>query len=226
MVILRAWLAWANVPFLSALGIAVLFAALQATGLLGLLAGGDHDGDGDADHDVEHGAGHDSDGPELSLFGLLGVGRVPLTFALQTFAISFGVGGLSITTLAFGALPPPTRALLWALPAALALAAVMTGIVSRVAGRIFSTEGQEPPSRAQLVGASGVVISTRVDDTFGEVRLSPIGAQPVRVVVTTRDEEPIPEGREIIVIEYDRDRDRLVVAPLEAETIGKKDRPR
>lgn len=64
---LSSLLAWANVPFVMALGIAVLFGILQATGLLGLLAGGgDHDADADhdggADADADHDGSVDADG--------------------------------------------------------------------------------------------------------------------------------------------------------------------
>src|SRR4051812_27324183 len=47
---LSSLLAWANAPFTVALGVALGFAVLQMTGLLGLFAGGgDHEGD--ADHE-------------------------------------------------------------------------------------------------------------------------------------------------------------------------------
>jgi hypothetical protein len=222
MSVLLSWLAWANVPFLSALGVAVLFALLQATGVLGMLAGGDHDG---ADHDAD-GADHDADGADgaehdgehgFSVTGLLGVGRVPLTFLLQAFAVSFGIAGLSINTLAYAPNAPPVIALLWALPTAFVVGFAVTAMVSRVAGKIFSTEGQEATGRGQLVGTSGVVISSRVDREFGEVRIEPRPGQTVRVVVTTRDEQPIVEGREVVVVEYDRERDRLIVAALESD---------
>src|SRR4051794_3066918 len=39
---------WASVPFMVVLGVALVFALLQMTGILGLLAGG-----GDHDHDVD-----------------------------------------------------------------------------------------------------------------------------------------------------------------------------
>src|SRR5262249_44809754 len=57
-------LAWANVPFTVALGVAIGFALLQMTGLLGLLAGGgDHDGDADGGHEADHevDGGHEAD---------------------------------------------------------------------------------------------------------------------------------------------------------------------
>jgi membrane protein implicated in regulation of membrane protease activity len=223
MSVLLSWLSWANVPFLSALAIAVLFATLQATGLLGLLAGGDHDGDhdGDADGDVDGDADGDGDAHAthegFSIAGLLGVGRVPLTFLLQSFAIALGIAGLSIHTIAYGVAAPPTRALLWSAPLAVTIALALTSALARVAGRIFSTEGQEASRRSQLVGSTGVVISSRVDREFGEVRISTPTGVTVRVIVSTEDEQPIAEGNQVVVTEYDRERDRLVVAALDED---------
>lgn len=227
MTLLSSWLAWANVPFVSVLAIAVLFAILQATGLIGVLAGGDHDGahdadgDGDVDGDVD---GADGDHEGFSVAGLLGVGRVPLTFVLQSFAVTLGIAGLSLHTLVFGLRPPPTMALLWSLPASLVVAFALTSALSRVAAKIFSTEGQEAKGRSELVGATGVVISSKVDREFGEVRLS-AGTTTVRVVVSTEDDQPIPEGRDIVVVEYDRQRDRLIVSSLDATAPERQRKP-
>jgi membrane protein implicated in regulation of membrane protease activity len=221
MVVLLSWLAWANVPFLSVLAIAVLFAALQATGIIGVLAGGDHDGDHDADADSDADADGDSDADAehegFSVAGLLGVGRVPLTFVMQSFAITLGITGLSAHMLAYGFVAPPARALLWSLPVSLTVAFTLTSLVARAAAKIFSSEGQEASRRAQLVGSSGVVISSKVDREFGEVRLSAPGGVTIRVIVTTEDDTPIAEGREIVVTDYDRDRDRLIVSALDED---------
>jgi membrane protein implicated in regulation of membrane protease activity len=225
MSVLLSWLAWANVPFLSVLAIAVLFAALQATGIIGVLAGGDHDGDhdadgaADADGDADGDADHDADAEHegFSVAGLLGVGHVPLTFVLQSFAITLGITGLSAHMLAYGFVAPPARALLWSLPVSLAVAFTLTSLIASAAAKIFSTEGQEASRRAQLVGSTGVVISSKVDREFGEVRLSAPGGVTVRVIVTTEADSPIAEGREIVVTDYDRDRDRLVVSALDED---------
>jgi hypothetical protein len=44
----------------------------------------------------------------------------------------------------------------------------------------------------------------------------------VRVICTTQDTAPIPEGSEVVVVDYDRARDRLFVAPLELDESGRK----
>jgi membrane protein implicated in regulation of membrane protease activity len=197
-------IAWANVPFTVALGVAVVFAMLSLSGVLGWLAGdGDdadgHDADGhDADGDADDGD-HD-DGAE---------GKLPMSVAWQTFSAVFGVVGLAMNTPFLSRGGAPAMSLLWTLPAA----AFVAWIVTRLAGRVLArfTSGSEATSRQELVGQAGVVISTRVDGAFGEVRIKDKHGHVLRLVC--RSETEIPEGHEVVVV--DADADRVVVAPLE-----------
>jgi membrane protein implicated in regulation of membrane protease activity len=239
---LSTLLAWANVPFLVALGVAVTFALLQVTGILGLLAGGgDHDGDADADggadHDADVDAGgdhdvdadadadgdHDADadgdhdGVGHQFLVDLGVGRVPMSIIWQTFAASFAFAGLATNFIyAKRAGVLPTHALAWAAPIALVFGYLVTRGLSRALGKVIANPDQEATSRKQLVGQSGVVISSRVTSEFGEVRLRDKSGYVLRIICRTRDDEkPIREGREVVIVDYDRDRDWLFVAPLD-----------
>ncbi len=242
---------WANVPYLVALGVAVLFALLQASGLLGLLAGGDQDGDADheadvdghagdadvdgdadadADHDVDHEGDADHDGPEgnpvHAVFADLGVGRVPMSILWQTFAASFGFAGLALNILFkpkdTGAL---TGSLAWTLPISLVFAYLLTRTLSRSLARVLSDPKQEATSRKQLVGHTGIVISSKVSEEFGEIRINDKTGHVLRVICRVREgERPIVEGREVVIVEHDAARDWLLVAPLEDDDLqaGKK----
>ncbi|MDP3279036.1 MAG: DUF1449 family protein [Deltaproteobacteria bacterium] len=244
MTVLSAWLAWANVPYLTAVAIAVGVALLQVSGVLGLLAGGDHgdadghdsdgdgvpdsvdtdaDGDGDADGESES-EGHHAVSVQgeatVSLVGLLGFGRAPMTFLLQTFAVAFAVAGLSVNTLVYGFARPPLWSMVWVIPIALVIGALCTRAMAAIAGKVFSTEGQEATSREGLVGSSGVVISSRVDREFGEVRIKDRIGHVVRVVCVTHDSVPIEEGREVVVVEQEQG--RLVVSALDSVLPGRR----
>jgi membrane protein implicated in regulation of membrane protease activity len=233
-------LAWANVPFTVALGVAMGFALLQMTGILGLLAGGgdhegdhdgghdadaDHDGghDADADHDADHDGDHDADQEESpglgqQLLAGLGVGRVPLSIIWQTYAVAFGFAGVAANTVYLsyaGVLPALTLA--WTVPGAAVFAYAVTRILARAIARLVADPRQEATTRKQLVGHSGVVISSRVNAEFGEVRIKDKTGHTVRIICRTRDESPIPEGREVVIVDYDRDGDHLYVAPLDEE---------
>jgi membrane protein implicated in regulation of membrane protease activity len=245
---LSSLLAWANAPFTVALGVALVFALLQMTGLLGLLAGGgdhngheghdvdaehdidadhdvdaaDHDVDADhdaavADHDVDHAGAHLGFGQQL-LVGL-GVGKVPLSIIWQTFAVSFGFAGIAANTVYLGhggVLPLVTLA--WTLPGSALFAYVVTRVLARALGRIIADPRQEATSRKQLVGHTGVVISSKIDGEFGEVRVHDKTGHVVRIICRTREpSRVIAEGREVVIVDYDREGDQLYVAALDEE---------
>jgi hypothetical protein len=238
-------LAWANVPFLVALGAAVTFALLQVTGILGLLAGGghhdgdsdhdgsgdadadgdadgDHDADADGDHDADHDGDHDHDhgadhGAGHQILVDLGVGRVPMSIIWQTFAASFAFAGLAANMIyASRAGAVPLYSLAWTVPIALLFGYFITRAVSRGVGRMVADPRQEATSRKQLVGQSGIVISSKVNDEFGEVRLRDKSGHVLRVICRTRvGDKTIREGREVVIVDHDRDHDWLIVAPMD-----------
>ena len=233
-------IAWANVPFTAVLSIAVIFALIQMSGLLGLLAGGDHDGDSDhdvdasadhdvdadADHDLDHDADadhdHDADQDNGQSAGQgflvgLGVGKVPLSIIWQTYAVAFGLVGIIGNTIYLSyarALPPYTLA--WTVPIALVLGYIVTRRLGRVLARVASDPRHEATTRKELVGHTGVVISSKISSEFGEVRLMDKTGHVLRIICRTRESEPtIAEGREVVIVEYEKDGDQLFVAPLD-----------
>jgi membrane protein implicated in regulation of membrane protease activity len=237
---LSSLLAWANVPFTVALGVAVGFALLQMTGLLGLLAGGgdhdgdhdvdadadadaeadaDADGDADADNDADHDHDVDDHGVGQQLLGGLGVGRVPLSIIWQTYAAAFGFAGIAANAFYLsrtGGLPLLTLA--WTVPGSLLFGYAVTRVLSRAIARVVADPSQEATSRKQLVGHTGVVISSKVNDEFGEVRLRDKTGHVVRIICRVRATDAvIPEGREVVIVDYDAQRDHLFVAPLDAD---------
>ena len=227
MAFLESLLTWASVPYVVSIGVAVLFAILQATGLLGLLAGGDdHDGDADGDADGDDADGdHDHDAQGFSVLADLGVGKVPLSILWQTFAFAFGFAGVAANVFYLSyahALPLWTLAL--SLPLALVFGYAVTRQVGRIVARVVADPAQEATSRAGLVGQTGVVISSKVNAEFGEVRIRDRSGHVVRVACRVRvDDNIVPEHAEVVVVEYDREKDWLYVAPLEgAEPIRRR----
>lgn len=224
MSFLSSLLAWGNAPFTIAIGVAVAFAILQMTGLLGLVAGGgDHEGDHDVDahHDVDADHDHDVEQPGFGqhLLAGLGVGKVPLSIIWQTYAVSFGFAGVAANAVYLGQTGAlPTTNLAWALPLSALFGYATTRVLARSLARVLADPKQEATSRKQLVGHVGVVISSKIDGEFGEIRVHDKTGHVVRLVCRTRDAgQSIAEGREAIIVDWDRDADRLYVAPLDDE---------
>jgi hypothetical protein len=236
---------WANLPYAIAFTIAVLFALLQMTGLLGLLIGdSDHDADHDVDADVDHDvdadadadhdvdADHDADadaeddGPGFGdkMLVDLGVGRVPFSTLWQTFAITFGLAGLAINALVLtprGAVAPIT--LVFTIPLSLVIAYVITRTTTRVLGRLLAGENEEASSRKDLVGSSGMVISSQVTSEFGEIRVTDRAGRFMHLICRIRDtEKPIPSGKEVVIVDYDANTGHIFVAPLDVDLSDQK----
>jgi hypothetical protein len=219
---------WANVPFAIAGLATLLFGAVQASGLLGLLAGGgdaegdaDSDGDADVEADVHaeaegdvdaDGEGEDAEGEssstDASLPGMvlapLAIGRVPVTLTAQTFAMTFAVVGLCLNAMWTHAASVPLFTLGWTLPAAGLLGYGAAALVAKIALPIVDDRRHAATTRNELVGAIGVVISSRVTGEFGEVRVRDKSGHDVRMVVKlaprSRDLE---EREEAVIVDVD-----------------------
>jgi hypothetical protein len=271
MSFLESLLTWANVPFTAAMATVLSFAALQASGVLGLLAGsdadhaggdhdlsgdvdghadlhadvdgdagGDADGGGDADSDVDADAdasgdhvAHDAGGNDADhaggrvghaghyidggLLANVGVGKVPTSLIWQTFAMAFGILGVaanSVVLIATGHLPTPALAL--SLPVAVVGGYGITAAVTRLVARIATV--QEASGRRDLVGLPGVVVTGQVDENFGEVRVKLLEGDFAQVSCRVLPgEKPIGKDEPVVVVKYDREDDRLYVAPLPPE---------
>jgi len=225
--------AWANAPFTIALGVTLLFALLQASGLLGLLAGGgddhdvdhevDADADADADADVDHDADHDHDadgdddqGIGAILFGPLGIGKIPFSLIWQSYAIVFAITGLALNVHAASAVGTvPLLTLAWTFPTSLLTGYIAVAALARVLGPVLSSKGQEATSRAELVGQIGTVISSRVSPEFGEVRVKDKTGHEIRVICKLAQGVRVASEREqVVFVDYDDERG-LLVSPLE-----------
>jgi hypothetical protein len=233
---LRFLVAWANAPFTIAAGVAILFALLQATGILGLLAGGgdDHevdadadadadvDGDADVDHDADHDADQDQDheadgerGIGAILFGPLGIRRIPFSLIWQSYALVFALTGLALNSRLVapdGSVSLMTLA--WTVPISLVTGYASVAALARVLGPVLSSQGQEATSRKDLVGQVGVVISSKVSREFGEVRVKDKTGHELRVVCKLAEGVRIPlEHEQVVFVEHDEDKG-LFVSPM------------
>lgn len=235
---------WANLPYIIAFTIAVVFALLQMTGILGLLVGdadhdadhdvdadadsdvdADHDVDADGDHDADHDADHDQDGGfGGKILVDLGVGRVPFSTLWQAFTITFGIAGLAINSLVLaprGAIAPSSLAI--TIPLALLAAYALTRTLTRVLGRVLSGEHEEASSRKDLIGSTGTVISSQVTSEFGEIRITDPAGRFMHVICRIRESDPtISMGKEVVVVDYDAKTGHIFVSPLDLDSIDNK----
>jgi hypothetical protein len=235
--LLKFLIAWANAPYTVVLGTVTTFALLSASGILGLLAGGEHDGgddvDGDAHdvdgHEADHDAGdgheseHDHDGDDdrglgHAMMAHLGIGTLPLSLVGQVYGAIFALTGL-VANAHYLPGAPPLVSLAWTAPLALSVGYGVVAALARVLRPIVADEKANATSRAELVGHVGTVISTRVDEAFGEVRFRDKTGHDVRVVVKLAPgHAQAREGDEVVFVEHDDG--ALLVAPLDEEEVS------
>lgn len=217
---------WANAPFAVAMGVVVVFSLLQASGVLGLIAGEAHDADHDVDHDLQdldHEADHDAEHDDSdtapvggSLAAALGVGKLPFSLIWQTFALAAAGCGYALN-LRYLHEPggPPLYTLAWTLPSAALSGTAVVATAARLLGPIFSSKEHEATRRNELVGQIGIVISSKVDEHFGEVRIRDKTGHDIRVVCRlARAVATSPRERESVVVVECDDKGAVFVEPL------------
>ena len=226
--------AWPNVPFTISVGATLLFALAQASGLAGILGGGDAEGDADADADVDGDVdadaaadgdadsdadGDDADGESwaLRLGSSFGMGRLPMTLLAQVFLVVFGVSGLllNVAFVSTGAIPFWT--LFYSLPVATLVALTANATMTRLLAPIVDDKAQAATQRAALVGSIATVISRQVTEEFGEVRIRDRSGHDLRLVVKLAKGDAsaaLREGQEAVVVDVD-DRGTPLVTPLD-----------
>jgi hypothetical protein len=199
-----------------------------------VLAGGDGDHDADADHDVDadadadadHDHDHDHDAGDegrswtAAALETAGVGKIPLSMIWQTYALAFAATGFAVNLRYLGAESgPPAVTFLFSVPCAAVAGYLAVAVVAKVLGPVLSSQGQEATSRAQLVGQMGVVISSKVDKEFGEVRIRDKTGHDIRVVCKLADgAKRVPTERQnVVVVDYEPERGGLFVEPLDDE---------
>jgi hypothetical protein len=214
------FLEWQNLIFLLPLGVAVIYVLLMSVGLsigdqdvdvahdVHLDAG--HDVHADAGHDADHGAhaGHDGYAHHPSLLGsvlsLLGIGKVPISVVLISFLSLWGGVGLALNSL-FG-----EEAIIKTL-AFTALAAVGgTRLLAEGIGRLMPREESYYTPKEDLVGQTGEVLY-EVTPTSGTVRLRDPTGNLLDLDCRSWNDEQIPPGTRVDLVEYDQATDVFVV---------------
>jgi membrane protein implicated in regulation of membrane protease activity len=189
-------------------------------------AGGEHDADHDADHDQEHDHDQDHDQEQgrswaATALGPLGFGKLPFSLIWQTFAVVFAAAGFALNARYIEQTGgPPLVTLAWTLPASFLSGYLAVALTARILGPVFAPKRQEATSRAELVGQIGVVISTRVDEEFGEVRIRDKTGHDLRVVckLAKGSKARVAEHQSVVVVECDGG--ELLVAPFDEDNEG------
>ena len=159
---LEFFLQWHNVPLMIALVVGVGMVAIDLlTGAAGVSVDVDADFDLDIDADVD---GWD-------VFGLLGLGRVPIAILVEMLLLSFACYGLLTSAVIFDVWPSVGP---WLTPIIYGNAVIGALATTRVAGGFIASwlPGSEADSHAGIyVGELATAVAT-ITPTSGEVKLA------------------------------------------------------
>jgi hypothetical protein len=179
----------------------------------------DHDADHDGDHEGDDGHGGTDRTWAAAALAPLGFGKIPFSMIWQSFALVFAaVGyGLNLRFLEHGA--PPLYTLAWTLPVATLAGYGGVALLARLLGPVLSSKAQEATSRSELIGQTGVVISTKVDAEFGEVRIRDKSGHDLRVVCKLAPgAKAMPrEHQSVLIVDCTEEKGELLVEPYDDE---------
>lgn len=224
-----------NLPFTIMLGVCVLLAALQLVGLGGdgdtdadldadvdIDADVDVDLDADADLDVDGDVDADADADideipgALSILAFLGVGKAPLLVILLILLGSMGVLGWTFNNILQTLLGVYPSWGLWAVfPVTIVVGSFVSSRTARLIGRALPPVSTTATSAVGLLGKRGTVISPRIDGKYGLVRVRDQGGTLINVFAITQDNEPINSKSEVALIDYDAEKKRYTVSPID-----------
>jgi membrane protein implicated in regulation of membrane protease activity len=209
--------AWYGIGYLASLVLGLTFLVV---GILGLGHGDAHApaGDGhDAGHDADHGAGHDvahgdahavagdadAAAAHHALLDFLGIGRCPLSLILMTLCFLFAFFGLASIIILKQLVRSGLLVGLVSYPAALVLAALVTGRIARLIGRFMPTAETYVAGESSLVGSVGkAVYAFSGERGFVQVYDRNNTLQEVRAVCAEPG-QAIRAGDDVLLIDYD-----------------------
>jgi hypothetical protein len=225
----------ANAPFSVALLAVAFYVLLQGLGLLSWGEHGGHDSISDTDgHNAVSGADQGSSADHeahtdsvpvgeheslLAMFwGFLGLGRVPFAVVWQSFLTMFGLVGIFITTVVWTYTDKlSSYYLLFSLPTAVIGGGIFSSGLVKLVARLMPASSGEASRRRDLIGCTGVVISSQVSADFGEIRLNDPQGRVLRLICRTLPTEaPISEGANVMVVDYQEKKDILYVCPMKS----------
>lgn len=221
---------WYNLPFTIMLGLCVLAAILQ---LIGLDTDGnadadlDFDADVDVDADIDADVDVDADGDmdaddipgALALLAFLGVGKAPLLVVLVILFGSIGAFGWTLNSVIQSIFSTyPGWGLTAVFPIALILGSYISSRIARAIGRALPSVSTTATAATGLIGRRGTVISPRVDQKYGLVRVRDDGGTLINVFAISHDNEPISGKSEVALVDYDADKKLYTVAPIQTKS--------
>jgi membrane protein implicated in regulation of membrane protease activity len=139
----------------------------------------------------------------LQMLTFLGIGKVPLLLLTQMLCFTWGTFGYIANQILQVSQRPDTR--IWpSLALSLVSSVLVTRSGARLLGRLMPTKGTQVVRKRDLAGRMGEVLYT-VTESSGLVHVHDDFGTSHQVACRVRPgDDPIPRGREVVLLGYDR----------------------
>jgi hypothetical protein len=233
-VLIDAALRFPTVIFTIGLGIVLIYWLFVLLGALDIDlfghgdVGGGHDiGDVGGGHDIgggghdvgDAGGGHGADGHDVdadgngggSVFGALGLAKVPITISLSVIFLVCWL--LALLMMAWG--PDLFGDASWLAPVILPLTLILglplAGLIVRPLGRTFETKGGR--TNKDCIGQICTITTGTVTDKFGQATIEDGGTM---LIIQVRCDRSDVLGRDAkaLIIDFDSEREAFIVEPV------------
>ncbi|MEM7453510.1 MAG: hypothetical protein AAF456_04060 [Planctomycetota bacterium] len=188
-----------NLPATLALLVMLGYWVMVISGVLGaetLDFDFDVDADIDMDGDVDVGSGF-----LRAFLELFYIGEVPVVVVASIFTVSFWVATV-VTNHYLNPGYDIATALLWAIPN-LVISLLLTKVCVMPLARLFRNYDNDESEVDKFIGRVGVVMTSEVTDSFGQLEIK-IDGPPLRINVRTRPGERLGQGDAARIVQCNR----------------------
>lgn len=134
---------------------------------------------------------------------------VPVAIVGTTFAFGYWASSLVLNHL-FNSDQTFLGSLIWVIPSAI-IGLVVVKIAVKPIAKITAKTGPEDTSRGEMTGTVGLVISSSVTETFGQIEVKPDGEPEVVYNARTAKGQGLVKGDAAKIISYDDEQNTFLV---------------
>lgn len=199
---------WANLPYTILLGFILLYWLLVILGALDIDLG-DFDFLSDVDTELDGSVATEA-GWLAGVLQFLNLGQVPTMIVVSFMTISLWAGSILFNH--YWNIPSTLVLIVLFIPN-LIIAAIVTHFCARPFRRLFQELNREGTETLPITGRYGKVITTEVNDHFGQVEIETEGA-PLVISARAPEGKSYSKGESVVVVNEISNESSFLVKPL------------
>jgi hypothetical protein len=94
------------------------------------------------------------------------------------------------------------------------VSAILTRIIVSPVKKLFSSFQDRIEAETKVIGKEGLVVSTQVDTTYGQVEVQTDGAPLLLNARVSEGHDPVPRGTSVLIFDISSDNSHYLIRPL------------